>query len=263
MPTARINDMEFWYEERGGGTPLVLLHGFPLDGRIWEGQLAGLWDRFRVIVPDLPGFGRSKAGKPFTLASIADDVHALLGRIGALPCVLGGLSMGGYVALPYVRTFAADLRGLILVDTRAEADSDEAKANRQKMAQLAIEQGATPVAGQMLPRMLDPHNAQIRPDLVIRLRQIMEGCPPATIANACLAMRDREDQVEFLSSIRVPTLLIFGERDAITPPAMGQAMHERIANSRLVVVPHAGHLSPMEQPNAVNEAISQFLYGLA
>src|SRR4051794_15232486 len=118
MPTQTVNGVTLSYEERGKGLPLVLLHGFPLDGRVWDEQLADLSARCRVVAPDLRGFGRSRSETPFTIESLADDVHALLTAIGALPCVLGGLSMGGYVSLAYAKKYPADLRGLVPVDTR-------------------------------------------------------------------------------------------------------------------------------------------------
>src|SRR5688572_5793193 len=119
MPERNVNGTTIAYEEKGQDTPLVLLHGFPLDSRIWKEQVASLSDRFRVITPDLRGFGRSKSNEPFTMESLADDVHALLADIGALPAILGGLSMGGYVALAYAKKYPTDLLGLMLIDTKA------------------------------------------------------------------------------------------------------------------------------------------------
>src|SRR5215218_4015337 len=133
MPQRSVNGTTLNYLEQGTGTPLVLLHGFPLDSRIWREQIAALSDRFRVIAPDLRGFGQSKSDDAFTMQSLADDVHALLADRGALPAILGGLSMGGYVALAYAKKYPSDLRGLALIDTKAEADTPEGKQGRQKM----------------------------------------------------------------------------------------------------------------------------------
>ena len=156
MPTGTINGVTLSYTDRGSGTPLVLLHGFPLDSRIWDQQAADLSGQCRVITPDLRGFGQSKPETPFTIESLADDVHALLESIVALPCVLGGLSMGGYVALAYAKKYPADLKALALIDTKAEGDTPEGKQGRQKMIDLVREKGSPAVAGQMMPRMFAP-----------------------------------------------------------------------------------------------------------
>src|ERR1043165_1650122 len=133
MPSQNVNGATIHYDEAGQGTPLVLLHGFPLDNRVWTQQRTALADRFRVITPDLRGFGKSPSIAPFTMESLADDVHALLQAIGALPCIIGGLSMGGYVCLEFVRKHPASVKGLMLIDTRAEGDSPEGKQGREKM----------------------------------------------------------------------------------------------------------------------------------
>src|SRR3954471_8710967 len=173
MPARTINNTALHYEEwgeSGKGTPLVLLHGFPLDGRVWGAQRKSLSDRCRVIAPDLRGFGKSApATSPFTMESLADDVHALLAEIGALPCVLGGLSMGGYVALAYVKKYPGDLKGLALIDTRAEGDTPEGKEGRGKMIDTARgPAGAKAVADQMMPKMVAAEAQDHRPDLVRR-----------------------------------------------------------------------------------------------
>src|SRR5439155_15735423 len=156
MPARTVNGAALYYEESGKGTPLVLLHGFPLDCRVWAKQRPALADRFRVITPDLRGFGQSKSSDSFSIESLADDVHELLKTIGALPCILGGLSMGGYVTLAFAKRYPTDLRGLVLIDTKAEGDTADGKAAREKMIQLAREKGSKAVAEQMMPKMLAP-----------------------------------------------------------------------------------------------------------
>jgi pimeloyl-ACP methyl ester carboxylesterase len=190
---------------------------------------------------------------------LADDIHALLESIGASPCVLGGLSMGGYVALAYARKYPTDLRGLALIDTRAEADTPEGKRGRETMAELARTKGAAAVADQMMPKMTAPDAPQARPGAVKRLRSIMDACPPTTIAHALLAMRDRPDYRGDLPSIQVPTLIVVGDADAITPPAMAEAMHKAIPGSILAVIKGAGHMAPMEQPAQVSQALWGFV----
>jgi pimeloyl-ACP methyl ester carboxylesterase len=253
-----VNNVTFHYAERGHGTPIVLVHGFPLDGRIWESQLESLGDRYRVIAPDLPGFGQSVCSEPFTIESLADDLHALLRAIGALPAILAGLSMGGYVALAFARKYPADLRALGLIDTRAEADMPAARQARDQMIELLRTHGAKAVAEQMFPRMLAEQTVRGRQDIGHRLRRIMESQSPRTIEHALLAMRDRPDYTSTLASIAMPTLIIVGEHDVITPPAVAEAMSKQIRNPTLVVIRRAGHLAPMEQPEDVTTALRRF-----
>ena len=264
--TQNVNGINMAYDERGpggGDVPAVLLHGFPLDATMWEAQAQALGDAgYRVIAPDLPGFGRSRSDAPFTMDSQADAVHALLDSIGALPCVLVALSMGGYIALAYAKKYPADLRGLVLVDTKAEADTAEGKAGRQKMIDLVRKEGSKAVADQMMPKMLAKDAAAQRPQQAQALRRIMEACPPKTIENALAAMRDRPDRTGELATIKVPTLVIVGESDQITPPDVAETMAKKIPGAQLVKIRGAGHMSPMEQPEQVNQAIQVFLDGL-
>jgi pimeloyl-ACP methyl ester carboxylesterase len=247
------------YTDRGRGPALVLLHGFPLDRRIWDAQVGKLSDHYRVIAPDLRGFGQSRRSDPFTIESLADDTHLFLEQLAATPCVLAGLSMGGYVALAYATKYPADLRGLILVDTKAEADTPQAKEGRGKMIELARTSGATAVAEQMLPKMISPGTLESRPDVVKKLRGIMNDCSAQTIEYALAAMRDRPDRSAELPDFKVPTLVIVGDADAITPPDVAEKMHKAVTGSELEVIRGAGHMSPMEQPEQVNRAIERFM----
>jgi 3-oxoadipate enol-lactonase len=262
MPQRSVSGATLNYEERGTGTPLVLLHGFPLDSRIWREQVAALSDRFRVIAPDLRGFGQSKSNDAFTMESLADDVHALLADLRALPCVLGGLSMGGYVALAYAKKYPTDLRGLALIDTKAEGDTGEGKAGREKMIELARTQGTKAVADQMMPKMLAADADKTRPQVKRELDQIMNTQTPLTIEHALAAMRDRPDFVAHLPSIATLTVVIVGEHDAITPPAGAEKMSKAIPKSTYVVIHGAGHMSPMEQPQQVTDALRRFASGI-
>src|SRR5262249_15483 len=159
-----------------------------------------------------------------------------LKQIGALPCVLGGLSMGGYTALAYVRKYASDLRGLILVDTKAEADTPEGKQGREKMIQLARDKGSKAVADAIMPKMLAPEGEKPRAAVAHELRAIMEGCPAKTIEHALAAMRDRPDRSGELASIDVPTLVIVGDQDAITPPEVATKMYQSLTKGQLVTI---------------------------
>jgi 3-oxoadipate enol-lactonase len=259
MPTQTIDGATLFFTDQGSGPSLVMAHGFPLDSRMWNAQAAELSDHYRVVCPDLRGFGQSQSQSPFTIASLADDLHKLLTAIGAVPAVLAGLSMGGYVALAYARKYASDLRGLILVDTKADADTAEGKANRDKMVALVRESGSKAIAEAMLPRLVAPEVPRTRPQLAKELRAMMESCPPKTIEHALLAMRDRPDQTAWLGSINIPTLIIVGDADAITPPVVAQSMHDKIPPSQLAIIRGSGHMTPMEQPVQVNQAIRQFM----
>ncbi len=258
MPTKTINNVIFNYQDRGLGTPIVLVHGFPLDSRIFQAQVEALSDRYRVIAPDLRGFGASASTAPFTMVSLADDLHGLLKELGGMPCVLGGLSMGGYVALAFAKRYPSDIRGLALIDTRAEGDSSTGREGRNKMIQLVRDKGARAVAAEMFPKMLAEQTRVNHPEIAQYLLQIMESQPPLAIEHALAAMRDREDHTNDLPSIPVPVLVAVGEQDAITPPAVAQAMSKALRNPTLAIIPAAGHLSPMEQPEDVTTALRRF-----
>jgi pimeloyl-ACP methyl ester carboxylesterase len=263
MPIQSVNGSNLYYHESGKGIPLVLLHGFPLDHRVWQAQVHDLAAVSRVITPDLRGFGKSINNSTFTLQGLAEDLYVLLSQIHALPCVLGGLSMGGYVALAYQRQYASTLRGLILIDTRAASDDPETRAGRDIMIELARAGGSSAVAEKMMPRMLAPATAQSNPAVASELRAIMESCPAQTIQHALAAMRDRPDSRPALTRIAAPTLIIVGDSDVITPPAAAEEMHKSVASSTLSVITGAGHMSPMEQPQQVSRAIKHFLVKLA
>lgn len=262
MATQSINGVTMNYQEKGSGLPVVLIHGFPLDSRIWAGQLEGLSDRYRVIAPDLRGFGGTSPAAAFSMDSLAEDLHSLLSSIGALPAVVGGLSMGGYVALAYAKKYPTDLKALMLFDTRAEGDNAEAKEKRNQMLEKLKKGGSKAIADDMHPKMLHEATCSNRPEIAHKLRTIMESQPPGTIAHAIAALRDRPDRTADLPSIAVPTLVMVGESDAITPPARSEKMAGAIARSKLVVIPEAGHMAPMEQPMEANSGIRHFLEGL-
>jgi pimeloyl-ACP methyl ester carboxylesterase len=262
MSIHSVNGTNIASHEAGHGLPLVLVHGFPLDSRVWQAQVHDLSSVSRVITPDLRGFGQSTGGGAFTIQSLADDLYILLTQLHALPCVLGGLSMGGYVALAYERQYPSTLRGLMLIETRASADEPDARASRDAMIELARTQGSAAVAEKMMPKMLAPGTAEAHPQVAADLNSIMQSCPPQTIQYALAAMRDRPDSRPRLSHIAAPTLILVGDGDVITPPAAAQEMHQSIRGSTLTVITGAGHMSPMEQPHQVGRAIKHFLTSL-
>ena len=262
MPHATVNGAKLYYHESGRGLPVVLLHGFPLDHRIWHKQLHDLASVCRVIAPDMRGFGQSTHSGSFTIASLAEDLFLLLTQLHALPCVVGGLSMGGYVSLAYERQYGSTLRGLMLIDTRAAADSAEERPNRDAMIEIARMQGSVAVADKMLPKMLAHGKTDEPADVVRELKSIMDACPAKTIEHAVAAMRDRIDYRPTLPKIAAPTLIIAGGADVLVPPGSAEAMHAAIPHSMLEVIPNAGHMAPMEQPQLVSRAIMKFLHSL-
>jgi pimeloyl-ACP methyl ester carboxylesterase len=252
------------FDDVGSGRPVVLLHAFPLSRQMWRPQLDGLQRSCRVIVPDLRGFGGSRAftGTP-SVEQMADDVAALLDHLALQTAVIGGLSMGGYVALAFARRHANRLQGLILADTRAEADDAEGRANRDKLIAFTRSHPASDVIEQMLPKLISPETATNRPAIGKEVRAIASVQAPAAIVAALEALRDRPDATPTLRQITVPTLILVGRDDALTPPARSEAMASQIPRATLVTIVGAGHLSNLEQPELFNNAVRAYLEGLA
>lgn len=265
MSQVQLGDIRMAVELKGdAGMPLVLLHGFPLDHDMWRHQIDALSARVQVIAPDLRGFGQSDLGSgPVTMERMADDIGALLDGLGVSePVVLAGFSMGGYVAFQFCKRFPDRVRGLILCDTRAVADSPEAAAGRAQTAAKVLEQGAGVTAEAMLPKMFGPGTAAANPELVAQTRAMMLACPPAGIAAALHAMAARSDARALLPTLRVPCLVLVGEHDPISSAAEMREIAEAIHGADYHVVPEAGHLAPMEKPAEVNAAIERFIAGL-
>jgi 3-oxoadipate enol-lactonase len=260
MNVCTINGLKLAFADSGQGAPLLLVHGFPLDHSMWDGQIAGLSARHRVIAPDLRGFGQSGASEGVvTMEQFAADLVALLDSLGIDEVVYCGLSMGGYIGLEFWRRHADLLRGLIFCDTRAVGDSPAAAANRSVVAANVLREGPQTVAEAMLPKLFGPVTFKQRPDVVEKIERVINGNSRQGIAAAALGMARRSDFSVDLPNIRCPTLLIVGENDAISPAAEMQAMANAIPGAELKIIPQAGHMSPLEQPAAVNAEIELFL----
>lgn len=248
------------YEDRGRGVPVVWIHGFPFHRGMWAPQVAALSAEARTIAPDLRGFGESgRAAGPYTMERFADDVAALLDALGVEKAVIAGLSMGGYVAFALARRHPQRLRGLLLADTRADADPPEGRTQRRETAALVQKKGSAVLVDALLPRLLWEGTARDRPDVVARVRAMIEAAPPESVAHALVGMAERLDSNDILPEIRVPTCVLVGEHDAITPPATARAIADAIPGARLVILPGAGHLSNLESPDAFNAAAQGFL----
>lgn len=256
---------------------------------MWRAQLDDMPEGWRGVAPDLRGFGQTplnsdrddipsgrkigsgvaRSDEPvLTMRCFADDVARFIeddsagyGRRGnARPAVVVGLSMGGYVALELWRRRPDLVRALVLADTRAEADTDEARENRVRVAQLARSEGAEPIARAMLPSLLAPCNRDDGPDGVeARVRRMILATPPSTLIAALAGMASRKDSLATLDSIDVPTLVMVGQEDGITPPDAARTMADAIPDAELITVPDAGHLTPMERPEAFNQSLHTFL----
>ncbi|HKU74900.1 MAG TPA: alpha/beta fold hydrolase [Pyrinomonadaceae bacterium] len=260
MPVVQINDIQMAYTDEGAGRPVVLIHGYPFNRSLWNEQVAALSGSFRVIAPDLRGFGESDSSDgSSTMSRMAQDVAALLDHLEIPRVTIGSLSMGGYVTLAFYKQFASRVRALILADTRAQADTEEAKQNRAQQAEKALAEGMAGIADAMLPKLLTPETVSKRPEVVKRVRDMMLKTKPEGAAAALRGMAERDDQTSLLSKITVPALILVGAEDAITPVADSEKMNERVAGSRLVVLENAGHVSNLERTEKFNEALLDFL----
>jgi pimeloyl-ACP methyl ester carboxylesterase len=250
--------------ERGKGRPVVLLHGYPMDHAIWEHQIESLSARYRVITPDLRGIGYSAAnpGK-ITVEGWADALADMLDTLKIdEPIVLGGLSMGGYIAFQFFRAHRARLAGLILCDTRAAADTSQAATGRLETAARLEREGTWFLPDTMLPRLLAPATLDKNIDVVERLRRTMLAGDQFTYAATLRGLAERADFTPLLAASDCPTLVLVGRHDAISPVAEMTAIAQAIPKARLAVIEDAGHVAPLEAPEAVTQAISEFLSSL-
>jgi len=239
---------------------LLFIHGFPLNNRIWDGQLADLAGDARIIAPDLRGSGDSDDVEgPYSMAMLADDCVALLDELGIDEAIVAGHSMGGYVALELLRRHRDRVKGLILIATRAGADSDEARAGRDASAARAASEGVAPIVEGMRPKLLAEDTYEDDPELVEIVDEIMAAANVNGVVGALAAMRDRVDSTPMLAEIDVPTLVVHGAEDRLIPPSEAEAMHKAIPGSTLALIHGAGHLPQMEQEEAFNEAVAEFL----
>lgn len=261
MAESREGDFLLAYQDSCAGLTLLLLHGFPLNSNLWEPQMDDLRDIARVLAPDLRGHGLSDPGdEPYSIALMADDCLGLLEAVGVQePVVLCGHSMGGYVAFEFYRRYPEWVAAMVLVATRAGADSPEGREGRDKMAQRAKKEGVPPIADEMLPKMMAPQNFEEDRELVAYMRDMMQSTTLKGMVGALGAMKERADSRPLLSEIDVPVLIVCGDDDQLIPLSDAEEMRDALPNAELVVISGAGHVPNLEQPLEFNELIWDFL----
>jgi pimeloyl-ACP methyl ester carboxylesterase len=253
--------VDLHYRETGSGAPLVLLHAFPLSSAMWLAQREGLADAFRVITPDQRGFGGSPLGEGEpSLEVVADDLAAFLDARGLDRVALGGLSMGGYVAMAFLRRHGQRVSALLLADTKASADTETAKENRERIASAVLaDPDSTVLVDDVLPTLVGETTVQQRPLVHGRVKALVQAAPPAAVAWAQRAMAARPDSFDTLRAVDVPTLVVNGTEDRISTEQDARAMADAVDGARLELIAGAGHLSAVEAPDEFNRLLRDFL----
>lgn len=259
---ATINGAAIYFTENGepGDMPVLFVHGFPFSGAMWDLQLEALGRRYRTIAYDIRGLGRSEIGDgQYTIEGHVDDLVGLLDHLEIDKTVIVGLSMGGYIALRALERNPERFLAAVLCDTRSEADDNAGKLKRATGAAAVKRDGAAVFAESFVPAVFAPESLRTTPEAVKLIRNIITTTSPQAIAGHLIAMACRTDTTASLASIGIPTLIIVGEADTLTPPRLSQAMHERIPGSVLHQVPGAGHMSNLENPEFFNARLLEFL----
>jgi 3-oxoadipate enol-lactonase len=264
MRTVSLADVELAVKDLGSGLVLLFVHGFPLDHTMWQAQIDEFSQRYRVLAPDLRGFGQSTLGDGLvTMRRYADDLAAMLDRLSVKnKIVFCGISMGGYIAWQFWQKYAERLAALVLCDTRAVADTPQAKTGRAELAARVKAAGPQAAADAMLPKLFGPESQRDHPAAVAKTRAAILRNSPAGIAAALDGMANRPDASDTLAGINVPTLVIVGELDTLSPPAEMRGIADSIPGAQFSLIPAAGHMSPLENPGAFNAALIRFLAGI-
>ena len=263
MERIKSGDAEIVYELQGKGAPVVLLHPFPAHHEFWKPLAEHLATRYRVLMPDVRGHGDSGVGEgPATMEKHAADLARVCDDAGVGRAVFAGVSIGGYILFEFWRRYRQRVRALVLSDTRPQADTVEGRATRLQSAEDVLQRGPEPFIDSMLPKLLGESTRQSRPDLVQAAKRMMMRMSAEDIAQVQRGMAARPDSVETLKSINVPTLLLVGGEDVLTPLGDAELMRQNIASSELRVIARAGHYAPYEQSEATLPLLRQFLDGL-
>jgi 3-oxoadipate enol-lactonase len=260
---AQINGINLYYNDLGRADlpPIVLIHGFPFSSEMWQAQVEALQKRhLRVITYDIRGHGRSDVGDgQYTIELFVDDLMALLDHLNVTKTMLCGFSMGGYIALRAIERSPERFSSLVLCDTTSHADPNEAKIKRANSIKMVKNEGVEKYADIFLKTVFAPTSFATRTDMIEKTRGIILANPKIGICGALLAMAARTDTTEALSKIRVPTLILVGEHDTVTPPGAARDMHDRIPDCRLRIIENAGHMSSLENPDAFNGHLMRFV----
>jgi pimeloyl-ACP methyl ester carboxylesterase len=258
-----INGIQLDYRDQGEGLPVFFIHAFPLNQTMWDEQLHEFRKMCRTITLDLRGFGNSEVPPgPYLMDRMSADVRGLMSALDIEDAVLVGLSMGGYISLAFYRNYPGAVKGMVLADTRASSDTHEARKRRLGSAEKAEREGTSAIAADMVPLLLGRSTIERKPEVVSRIRTMIEANSPAGIAAAQRGMAERPDSTYILAGIDRPTLIVVGSEDSLTPVAEAEALRNGIPHSRLCVIKDAGHLTNLEQPAQFNSALSEFLVRL-
>ncbi len=262
---ATINNFQLDYRNEGRGLPVIFFHAFPLNQTMWDEQLAAFREQYQVITFDWRGFGASEmtSDEPLQMSQLAADARALLQHLGIEKAVIVGLSMGGYAALAFYREYREMALALVLADTRATADTEEARERRLQSAAKAERQGAAAIADDVVPGLLGATTLANKPEIVSRVRAMVTATSPLAIAAGQRGMAARQDSADLLAQISCPTLIIVGAEDTLSPVAEAEFTRNGIAGAKLAVIEQAGHLANLEQPQEFNKALMEFLSSIA
>ncbi|MCE7000478.1 alpha/beta hydrolase [Saccharothrix sp. S26] len=259
----RVDDIDIAYDDEGDGLPVLLVHGHPFSRSMWRPQVDRLRSRYRVIAPDLRGYGETTVVPGKTpWAVFATDLIALLDRLDVDRAVLCGLSMGGQIVMELHRAFPSRVRALVLADTFPEADTPDAAEARRTLAARVRREGMGPYADEVLDKMISPRNVVTQPAVAEHVLGMMRGTSPEGAAAGWRGRAERPDYVDSLSRATVPALVIVGEDDEYTPVTVAERMHATIPASTLAVIPGAGHLPNLERPREFTDALERFLEGV-
>jgi 3-oxoadipate enol-lactonase len=256
---ALVDGLDIGYNDVGSGVPVVFIHGFPHNRSLWAPQVNALVDHARCVALDLRGFGESSQRGPYSMDQYADDVAALMRSLRIDRAIIAGASMGGYIAFALWRRHPSLVRALVLSGTRSGADTDDVRAKRDDMIQLARSKGSSAVADAMIGNMVGATTREKYLGTIDAVYAMLAFAPVEGVVGALEALKTRPDSTPTLATIDVPTMIVVGDEDAITPPSEAEAMHAAIPSSRLEVLAGAGHLSNLERPAAFNHVVSEFL----
>lgn len=259
---ALVGDTEIAFDDVGSGLPVVFLHAFPLNRTMWDPQVSALVGDCRCIALDTRGLGDSAPRPPFSMDRYADDVAGVLDTLQIEQAVIGGLSMGGYVAFAFWRRHRHRVRALVLADTRATADGPDASARRRELIRIAETQGSTAIANLQIAGLVGKSTRDKRPDTYDAVHRLIAQSPVEGIVGGLEAMIARPDSTSTCATIDVPVLVVVGDEDVLTPPKEARQLQASIPGSHLEIIRRAGHLSNLERPAAFNTVLSEFLASL-